>query len=166
MFSFLSLGSGEPVAFVLRVILLGMANIDIHGGGFHSHVFLVTSYSCLVWLFFSLVFQHLFFLLCGFFFHLSTLLECFPALVIPSQIASCSPITSDMACPNDLGASAPAQNHGDDRESLFINRDDRESPGEIALAFWCFCDYHFRWRFRIVARCCTPHPVSAQAVPA
>lgn len=65
MFSFLSLGSGEPVAFVLRVVLLGMANIDIHGGGFHFHMLLVTSYSCVVWLFSSLVFQHLiFFFVC------------------------------------------------------------------------------------------------------
>lgn len=44
MFLFLSLGSREPVAFVLEVILLEMANIDIHGGTFHFHVFLVTSF--------------------------------------------------------------------------------------------------------------------------
>lgn len=61
MFSFLSLGSREPVAFVLEVILLEMANIDIHGGSFHFHVFLVTSYCYVILLFCSLVFQHFFF---------------------------------------------------------------------------------------------------------
>lgn len=61
MFSFLSLGSREPVAFVLGVMLLEMANIDIHGGSFHFHVFLVNSYCYVILLLCSLVFQHLFF---------------------------------------------------------------------------------------------------------
>lgn len=60
MFLFLSLGSREPVAFVLEVILLDMTNIDIHGGSFHFHVFLVISYWYVILLFCSLVFQHLF----------------------------------------------------------------------------------------------------------
>lgn len=58
LFLFLSLGSREPVAFVLEVMLLEMANIDIHGGSFHFHVFLVTSYCYVILLLCSLVFQH------------------------------------------------------------------------------------------------------------
>lgn len=57
MFLFLSPGSREPVVFVLEVMLLEMANIDIHEGSFHFHVFLVTSYCYVILLFCSLVFQ-------------------------------------------------------------------------------------------------------------
>lgn len=61
MFLFLSPGSREPVSFVLEVMLLEMANIDIHGGSFHFHVFFVTFYCYVILLFCSLVFQHFFF---------------------------------------------------------------------------------------------------------
>lgn len=62
-------------------MLLEMANIDIHGGSFHFHVFLVNSYCYVILLLCSLVFQHLFF----FFFLLG---GCFPALTILSWAAN------------------------------------------------------------------------------
>lgn len=79
MFLFLSPGSREPVSFVLEVMLLEMANIDIHGGSFHFHVFFVTFYCYVILLFCSLVFQHFFF---SFFFFMSfphsdfTIMDC------------------------------------------------------------------------------------------
>lgn len=97
-------------------------------------------FSCLPTSFLFFVVFWFFWLL---FFFFLTLLHCFPALVIPSQIVYYSPITSGMACPNDLGAS------------------DRESPGETALPFWPFCSCHFSSRSRIAARCCLLHCVSA-----